>query len=163
MTKPLKPHYLMILISTLKMLVTLVVFFAISVSLSPNKYYSALNLTKILIPIAVILYAYLFYFWQSVTITITDEKLDFKMTAGRKNHIEVCFSDIESVSLKQGFLEKLFSVSRLAITIKNVEKTYGGDVMVLDHYLVFKTSEAKEILEIIINNVNIALKNIPKY
>lgn len=163
MTKPLKPHYLMILISTLKMLLTLVVFFAISVSLSPNKYYSALNLTKILIPIAVILYAYLYYFWQSVTININDEKFDFNMTAGRKNHIEVPFKDIESVSLKQGLLEKLFCVSRLAITIKNVEKTYGGEIMVLDHYLVFKTSQAQEFMEIITNNMNITLKSIPKY
>ncbi|MEA5085315.1 MAG: hypothetical protein VB018_14370 [Lachnospiraceae bacterium] len=162
MTKPLKPHYLLILISTLKMLLTILVFFAVSVSLSPNKYYSALNLTKILIPIAVIIYAYLFYFWHSVTINITDEKLDFNMTAGRKNHIEVLFSDLESVSLKQGFFEKIFCVSSLAFTIKNVEKTYGGEIMVLNHYLVFKTYEAKEILEILTNNMNNALKNIPK-
>ena len=163
MTKSLKPHYSMILIATLKMLLTLVAFFAVSVSLSPNKYYTALNLTKILIPIAVILYAYLFYFWHSVKINITDEKLNFNMTAGRNNHIDVLFSDLEGVSLKQGPFEKLFCVSRLAITIKNVEKTYGGEIMILDHYLVFKTSEAQEILEIVTNYMNNSLKNIPKY
>lgn len=163
MTKTLKPHYLMILISTLKMLLTLVVFFAVSISLSPNKYYSALNLVKILIPIAVIIYAYLFYFWHSITINITNEKLDFNMTAGRKNHIEVIYSDVETITLKQGFFEKIFGVSRIEIKIKNVEKTYGGQIMVLDQYMVFKTIQAEEIKEIITKNMNITLKNSPKY
>ncbi|MDD3569732.1 MAG: hypothetical protein PHY44_01350 [Lachnospiraceae bacterium] len=163
MTRPLKPHYLLILISMLKMLVTLLVFFGIAVLLSPNKYYSALNLAKMIIPIAIISYVSMFYFWHSITINITNEKLDFKMTAGRKNHIEVFYSDMETIILKQGIFEKLFGVSRLSIKIKNVEKTYGGEIMVLEQYLVFKTAEAQEIVEIITNNMNIALKNIPKY
>lgn len=154
MTKPLKPHYLLIPISMLKMLVTLLVFFGVAVSLSPNKYYSALNLAKLIIPIAIISYVSMFYFWHSITINISNEKLDFNMTAGRKNHIEVIYSDVETVTLKQGIFEKLFGVSRIAIKIKNVEKTYGGEIMVLEQYLVFKTLEAKEIVEIITNNVN---------
>ncbi|MGE4214818.1 MAG: PH domain-containing protein [Anaerotignaceae bacterium] len=163
MSKTLKPHYLLILISTLKMLTTLLVFFGVAVSLSPNKYYSAINLAKILIPIAVIIYAYMFYFWHSVTINVTAERLDFNMTAGRKNHIVVIYSDVETVTLKQGIFEKLFGISRIAIKIKNVEKTYGGQIMVLYQYMVFKTAEAEEIKDVITKSMNIPLKSIPKY
>ena len=163
MTKTLKPHYLLILISTLKMIVTLLIFFAVSVSLSPNKYYSAINLIKLLIPLAVLIYAYIFYFWHSITIEITDEKLDFNMTAGRKNHIEVLYTDIAAITLKKGFFEKIFNLSRISITIKDVEKTYGGKIMVLDQYMVFKTPEAEEIKEVLSKHMNNPLKNIPEY
>jgi hypothetical protein len=105
----------------------------------------------------------MFYFWHSITIKVSDEKLDFNMSAGRKNHIEVIYSDVETVTLKQGIFEKLFGVSRIAIKIKNVEKTYGGQIMVLYQYMVFKTTEAEEIKEIITKSMNITLKNIPKY
>jgi|GEM_PF-3555964 Bacterial membrane flanked domain. len=163
MTKNLKPHYLLILISTLKMIATLLVFFALAILLSPNKYYTALNLIKMLLPVVVLIYAYMFYFWHSVTMNITAEKLDFNMTAGRQNHIEILYNDIETLTLKQGFFEKMFGVSRISITIKNVEKTYGGKIMTLDQYMVFKTIKAEEISRIITENMNITLKNGPKY
>lgn len=163
MTKTLKPHYLLILLATLKMVATLLIFFGISVSISPNKYYSAIHLTKMLIPIAIVIYVYLFYFWHSVTICITDKKLDFTMTAGRKNHIEVFYEDITSVAIKRGFWEKLLGVSRISLTIKDVEKTYGGQIMVLDQYMVFSADEAEEVREVLTKHMNIPLKNIPEY
>lgn len=151
MEKSARPHYILILISTIKMLAVLIVFFAAAVAVSPNKYYSALNLLKMLIPLSVLIYAYLFYFWHSVTITFFEDKFIFNMAAGRKNHIEVSYSDIESITLKQGFLEKIFGVTRIFVSIKDVEKTYGGNIMVLEQYLVFETSLAKEIAEQIQN------------
>lgn len=163
MTKNLKPHYLLILVSTLKMILTLLVFFVLAILLSPNKYYTALNLIKILFPIIILVYAYMFYFWHSVTINITAKKLDFNMTAGRQNHIEIFYNDIETLTLKQGFIEKMFGISRISMKIKNVEKTYGGKIMILDQYMFFKTIEAEEIVRIITENINITLKSSPSH
>ena len=149
MEKNLKPHYTLILISTLKMTFILALCYIAAVAVSPNKYYSALNLLKMFIPAAVLIYAYMFYFWNSVSICFNNDKLIFNMTAGRKNHIEVLYSEITHIKTTQGILEKLFGVSRISITIGGDEKTYGSSAMVLENYLVFKNETTKEVINMI--------------
>ncbi|MCI8341695.1 MAG: PH domain-containing protein [Firmicutes bacterium] len=149
MYKKLKPHYMLILISTIKTAAVLSLFYAAAVFLSPNRYYSALNLLKMFIPAIVLAYVYLFFFWQSIEIELSKKELIFTMKFGRKNHIEILCSDIDNVSIKQGWLEKIFGVSRVCLTLKNSEKTYGSDTMVLEHYLVFKNETANEFAKFI--------------
>ena len=149
MNKTFKPHYILILISTLKAMGVLSIFFAIAILSSPTKFATAINLIKVLIPVILITYTYIMLFWKGITFETSAEKFDFRMKTGRKQHIEIDYTDIETVELKEGFLEKLFNVTRLSISLKGKEKIYADDTMVLNQYLVFKKDEAKEVLSLL--------------
>jgi len=149
MEKKFEPHYILILISTLKATGVLLIFFAVAVLSSPTKVATIFNLVRVLVPVVLITYVYIMLFWKGITFETNGEKFDFRMKTGRKRHIEIYYSDIENIELKEGFLEKLFNVSRLSISLKGKEKIYADDTMVLNQYLVFKKDEAKEILSIL--------------
>lgn len=151
MEKHLKPHYILILIATLKAFGVILLFLLIASMLSP--YGLSPNILRTLIPMTILIYLYVMFFWHGVTIVLTDKVINFKMKAGRQNHILLNFEDIESIKTKQGILEKLFGVERIYITIKGIEKTYADQTMVLSQYMVFKKEEAKEIVNHITKNI----------
>ncbi|MGL4790761.1 MAG: hypothetical protein ACRCW1_05055 [Anaerotignaceae bacterium] len=140
-----KPSWTLIIISTIKMIFVLGIFYCIAIFTSSSKYYTAINLLKIILPLIVIIYTYVFLFWNSVSIELQKNKLDFRMKVGRKNHIELFYNDIESISIKETFLEKLFGVATMEFVIKNMENEYGGNLMVLRQYMVFKKDLCHEI------------------
>lgn len=152
MEKKLKPHYFLILIATLKAFAVIFLFLFIASVLSPYKS-SLFNILKTLFPVTILVYIYVFFFWHGVSITLNDEIIDFKMKAGRKNHIVISYSDIEKIWTKQGILEKIFGVERIFISLKGVEKTYADQTMVLSQYMVFPKEETKDIIEKITKNM----------
>lgn len=145
----IKPHYAQIIIHTLKLLSILIICFIAAFIISPNKYYTALNGAKIIIPLSVIIYAYFFYFWKSVSICINEEKLIFDMPVGRKNHVEISLSNINNVIVYQGFFDKIFGVSRIKLDVLNMERQTGSDLSVVENYLVFSSENCKNIVQVL--------------
>ena len=144
-----KPHYLYMLITTLKYLAALLVFYVIAVIISPNRYYTALNTLKVLIPVAIIIYAYLFYFWHGVSIEIDNEKIIFTMTVGRKNYVEIPLNEISSAELKEPFLCKIFNLKQISIRSEEMEYKTGSDIFVVNKFLIFSAPQAEEIIQLI--------------
>lgn len=146
-----KPHYLYMLVTTLKYLAALLIFYVIAIIFSPDRYYTALGTLKVLIPVAIIIYAYLFYFWHGVSIEIDSEKIIFTMTVGRKNHVKIPLNDISSVELKEPFLCKLFNLKQISIRSNSMEYKTGSDIFVVEKFLIFSSADAENIVSLISN------------
>lgn len=146
MNDQLRPHYFLIAVSTLKATAALLAFFLLALLLSPSKLASAYLLGRLFLLFVVLCYGYLFFFWHGVSFSFGEASLTFLMKAGRKNHIELPYEAIASLSLQQGAIERIFGVSRLSLTLQE-ENTYGSDQMVLNQYLVFDTKTAQQLYD----------------
>lgn len=156
MNDQIRPHSLLIVVTTLKVTLALLVFFLLALLLSPSKVASAYLLGRVFLLLIVLCYGYLFFFWHGVTFSFGETELTFFMKAGRKNEIHLPYQNIQSISLRQGTLEKLFGVTRLFLTLKT-ENTYGSDQMVLNQYLLFDTRTARQLYEKIAEKVPVQM------
>jgi len=137
----LKPHFLSILLNTIRLIGVVIVFFAFAVVFSPDKYATALRGIKFVIPLSVIVYAYLFYFWHGVHFVIGNGKIEFFSKIGRKNHVEIDMKDInEMMIMRTSFLKKM-NVFKIKLDVDGMNHRTGSDLSVVENYLVFKKAQ----------------------
>ena len=61
----------------------------------------------------------LFFWWlkaKGTTITVTNERITLRTGILSKNTTEVYLSDVRNVQMKQGFLQRMFSVGSIGIS-----------------------------------------------
>ena len=144
----LKPHYLSILLNTIKLIGAVLVFFAVAVVISPDKNATALRAMQFAIPLTVIVYAYLFYFWRGVSFVIKEDKIEFFSKIGRKNHVEIYFKDInEMMIMRTSFLKKM-NVFKIKLDVDGMTHRTGSDLSVVENYLVFKKAQCIALADI---------------
>jgi len=142
-----KPHYLSILLNTVRLIGVVVVAFAVAVVISPDKYATALRGVQFILFLSVVVYAYLFYFWNGVSFNITDEKIEFFSKIGRKNHIEIHFKDInEMMIMRTSFLRKM-NVFKIKLDVEGADRRTGSDVSIVENYLVFKKAQCLQLAD----------------
>lgn len=136
-----KPHFLSILLNTIKLIGAVVFFFAIAVVVSPDKYATALRGTKFVILLTVVVYAYLFYFWSGVHFVFGKDKIEFFSKIGRKNHVVIPYKDInEMMIMRTSFLKKM-NVFKIKLDVDGMTHRTGSDLSVVENYLVFKKAQ----------------------
>lgn len=145
----LKPHYLSVLVQTLKLFAALLVCFAIALISTPSKMYTFYNGIKLLIPIFVIIYAYLFFFWRGAEIEFNEKSIIFNSKSGRKNHVEIAVKDIKNIEIYQRNLDKIFGLSRLRLDVEGMNHQTGSDLAVIENYLVFSNSQCQNAVNLL--------------
>ena len=136
-----KPHFLSILLNTMKLIGAVLFFFAVAVVFSPDKYTTALRGIKFVLPLTVVVYAYLFYFWSGVHFVMGKDKIEFFSKIGRKNHITIYYKDInEMMIMRTSFLRKM-NVFKIKLDVNGMTNRTGSDLSVVENYLVFKKAQ----------------------
>lgn len=145
----LKPHYLSVLAQTLKLFAALLVCFAIALISTPSKMYTFYKGIKLLIPIFVIIYAYLLFFWKGAEIEFNENSIVFNSKSGRKNHVEIPVKDIKNIEIYQKPLDNIFGLSRLRLEADGMDRQTGSDLAVVENYLVFSNSQCKNAVNLL--------------
>ena len=144
MKKTLRPHYLMILQGAIKFTIAVALFFFAIFLLTPSDRTSAIFLLRLYVIVMIIYYAYLFYFWHGIFITLDDRAIHFDTKVGRANHVRLGFDKIKGVELRQEGLEDRLGLKRVMLTLPE-HNAFGSGHMILNQYLIFPAEKAEEL------------------